>query len=395
MSRRLAALLFAILFLIIRSSVLRAADDPEVEGKPLSQWLEILQGDKDPRNRRIALLMLDEVGLKSRKVVPAAVRSLRDDESPMIKEVAAQLLGKLALEAADLSKRSNNADKDAVDDFKRAFDALHEAAHYDRVPKVRAAAATALGRLGSDAKSAVPALIALLKDKDDTPRAAAAEALGRIGVEAQDAVPALLEVLKDRQADPQPRIRAAFALGRLGVGDAGQVVTALAETLAEPQAPADLRKTTADSLSLLCKGGRLGKEAAPAVSPLVQALRDKENVELRRSAAAALDQIGAEAKVALPDVKSALQDDDKFVRCQVLHLIGRFGAEGADALPDILRCSREDTVLEVRLAAIETLGALGLKTPEVEAELQTAANSSQIAIRDAARRSLKKLGIEP
>jgi HEAT repeat protein len=71
----------------------------------------------------------------------------------------------------------------------------------DRDPKVRAAAAMALARIGSQAKAAVPALIKALKDKDPDVRREAARALGQMGPAAQEAVPALLEALRDSGDD--------------------------------------------------------------------------------------------------------------------------------------------------------------------------------------------------
>ena len=63
---------------------------------------------------------------------------------------------------------------------------------------VRWEVAEALGKIGPDAKDAVPALIdVFLHDKMNTPRRAAAEGLMGIGPSAKAAVPALIEKLDD------------------------------------------------------------------------------------------------------------------------------------------------------------------------------------------------------
>jgi HEAT repeat protein len=73
-------------------------------------------------------------------------------------------------------------------------------------------AATALGRIGPDAKEAVPGLVDLLKDKKLGPaRRVAAEALGAIGPDAKNAVPAL----KDAASDGEISDAAAKALSRI------------------------------------------------------------------------------------------------------------------------------------------------------------------------------------
>ena len=74
-----------------------------------------------------------------------------------------------------------------------------------RRPRVKAGAASALGLIGEPA--AVPALTALLRDKEVTVRRAAAEALGEIGPAAKAAVDALLALMKEpaRAAARPPR----------------------------------------------------------------------------------------------------------------------------------------------------------------------------------------------
>ena len=63
---------------------------------------------------------------------------------------------------------------------------------------VRQAAAVALGGIGPEAKTAVPALTDLLNDKERAVRHAAASALGNVGPEAKTAIPALTELLKEQ-----------------------------------------------------------------------------------------------------------------------------------------------------------------------------------------------------
>jgi HEAT repeat protein len=55
------------------------------------------------------------------------------------------------------------------------------AALFDTEPEVRAAAATALGRIGPEARSAVPGLEALSGDGNEAVRKAAEAALAAIG----------------------------------------------------------------------------------------------------------------------------------------------------------------------------------------------------------------------
>lgn len=85
-----------------------------------------------------------------------------------------------------------------------------------------------LGRIGADAKDALPPLTEFLKDEDKNIRAKTAEALGKIGPET---IPALLKALKDKEA--VVRLRAVQALGRLGSA-AKDVSSSVVDMLQDP-----------------------------------------------------------------------------------------------------------------------------------------------------------------
>src|SRR5262249_39590605 len=106
------------------------------------------------------------------------------------------------------------------------------------------------------------------------------------GVDFKDLIPALLDALKDNDADV--RQSAASALASIG---------------------------------------------RPAIDPLVDVLRDKDqNKELRANAAYVLGQMGPHGQEALPALTKALKDDDKDVRRRVAFAIQRIvkdvGASG-------------------------------------------------------------------
>ncbi len=92
------------------------------------------------------------------------------------RRIAAETLGKIGLEA-----------KEAVPTLIAAFK--------DHIPEVRHAAGVALTLIGP---TAAPALITALKDQDSEVRSSAAFGLTWIGPEAKEAAPALIDALKDR-----------------------------------------------------------------------------------------------------------------------------------------------------------------------------------------------------
>ena len=120
---------------------------------------------------------------------------------------------------------------------------------------------------------------------------------------------------------------------------------------------------------------------------------------LRRACAESLDQMGVDARPALSALRTALKDDDQFVRSLSLHAISRMGKElGEDrkaAVLGVLTCM-DDNVLEVRVAAIEALGNLGTEglgdqSRAVILRLTEAKRDPQKAIGAAAEVALKKL----
>ena len=142
---------------------------------------------------------------------------------------------------------------------------------------VRWKAAAALGQIGSEAKTAEPALIERLKDGDKDVRRYAAEALIKIGPEAKAAVPGLIEAFIEmlRNEDKWVRLNAAEALIKIGP-EASAAVPAMIEAFIETLKDEDewVRELTAATLV------KIGPEAVSAVS---EALKDKDE-DLRKRA---------------------------------------------------------------------------------------------------------------
>jgi HEAT repeat protein len=379
----------AVLLFTLPAAARAPDDDPVIQTKKLSEWLEILRSDADPRRRLAAVIVADFAGVKrSRKVVPALVAAVRDDADEQVRERAAALLGQIA------DKLLNAPDKPDDFRFDAMRDALATALRGDKSARVRKAAATALGRMKKQASGAVGALAIGLKDASPETRAAAADVLRRLGPDAREALPEIQQVLQDKAADRATRVQCALAVGRIGAPDALPALPALKEVVTDAKAPFEVRKATAEAL------GQLGRDAAPAASALGQALTAAgTDYRLRREAAAALDAIGPDGRDALPDLIKALKDEDKYVRCHSLRAIGRYGKElGPEtktAVTALLRCL-DDSVLDVRVAAIETFGALGAEglgtdLKAVTERLTDATRDSQKVVSEAAASSLKKI----
>ncbi len=113
-----------------------------------------------------------------------------------------------------------------------------------------------IGKLGSKAKTAVPALIEALGDKDETVQLEAIAALGEIGAAAQNAAPFLLKLISDDDKSIlEPFI--VSALGNMGPGISDFLREGLADKLAQR------RRVAAEAFGLL---GPSAKASAPALA---------------------------------------------------------------------------------------------------------------------------------
>lgn len=138
--KRCPALLVCIAILSIGCS---KKEEVVYQGKPLSAWMKMLE-DPNPSTRFAAILAVGKIGPEAREAIPVLVETIR---------------------------QTRNHDK-------RLLIASNEAL-------------LAMG------KEIVPTMVSLLKDEDWEMRRGAAWILGKVGPDAKDAVPALTKALSD------------------------------------------------------------------------------------------------------------------------------------------------------------------------------------------------------
>jgi HEAT repeat protein len=208
---------------------------------------------------------------------------------------------------------------------------------------VRCTAATALGKIGRRAEKAVPALIKALRDKNGGVQENAAWAIGRIGKPAEEGIPSLLQMLKND--DAYLRIQAAYALGRICRSNYGQVARGV--------------KTI--------------------VGPLAHALKDIDS-RVRRQAAAALVDIGPEAKEAATALVAALDDEDRATRGLAARAAGQLGKEAKSAIPRLTELLADKSA-EVRESAAFALGLFTTDAKGALQQLQPLTNDPHVSVR--------------
>lgn len=292
----------------------RPAERPDALKTP-ADWARQLR--KGSRNERRAagreLLMLAAKAAPARAQLTAALR----DADRLVRYYACLTLAKLGKGAAP------------------AVAELHRVLAKDPQDQVRAAAATALGAIGPQAKDAVPELLLglvpgpgratlrseslealkrigpaavpglnqALKAKNALVRAGAAQILATFGPASAPALANLIICLDDGDARVRPQ--AALALGRIGRNKARRAVPGLVQALGDDQLR--VRICVAIALALL------KEKPARAVPLLTEGLNHKDPI-VRALTCEGLGVLGKQAKEFVPALGIALQDDDARVK---------------------------------------------------------------------------------
>jgi len=232
-----------------------------------------------------------------------------------------------------------------------------------------------LGKMGSKAKSAVPALVKALCCEDEVVCWHAARALGSIGPDAEAAVPALVKALNHK--DPNVRAYAAFALGKIGA-DSEDVVDALIDKAFEKSVlvrraclralrslDPPVEKTLPHVLKMLEEAEpaivmqalhTVAEEGKDIVPRLCEVLKHEKACHW---ACLVLAEIGPDAKDAVPHLKDVLKHGDPDVRLQALVTAGEIGPASKPLIPDIVEAFEKDEFGGVRYAAAFALGKIG------------------------------------
>ena len=168
----------------------------------------------------------------------------------------------------------------------------------DPDPKVRGAAARALGESSIDASAAIPALTDTLDDSDISVRERAIASLGCRGSAAKSSVPAIVKLLGDRE--PPIRLVAALAIAKI-------------EPRSESYVPVLTESLLAGHGPMFIEVGRLGADAKWAVPTLVKLLSD-QRANIRALAAQTLGEIGIGDNHVRRALEQHLRDDQPAVR---------------------------------------------------------------------------------
>ena len=328
--------IFKTVFALIISAMLVYANEVDDLIKDLES------GDK--AKRREAARSLSLLGANAKAAVPALIKRLDDDEEQVF-FWSATALAKIGPDAkaatSELIKRLRRSQRRYKDQIHvRIVHALTQIGPAT-IPQliealssddnfVRYGAAVVLGNLGSDSKIAASPLFVLLGDDADNVRTAASSALGKIGP------PAYTQIIEGLSSD-KAIIRKAAANAVIWLSASSSPAIKLAEILTEESSP-EVKAIGLKSLS------QIGFPAS-SLLPILQPALDSELPQLKQAALSGILSLSPNSKPAIPHLIERLNSIDSNKRDQAISLLGRLGADAANAV-DALIALHDKTEIE-------------------------------------------------
>ena len=298
-----------------------------------------------------AAYALRRIGPRAVGAVPELIDALKDPN--------VRMRGLAALALAEIG-----------DGARASLPALSSALTANKDPNIRVLIAQALWMVGKDSDQALPALLDVIHDGKllTDIRVVGVNVLAIMGPAAKAALPSLLRLQEDPEETLRTAVAAAIeAIGPVTVEDRAALIKALDSTSLTH------RKAAAETLTALREEG---KDAVPA---LKRALADKD-LGLRLAAAAALGAIGPEAKAAIPDLVEALTQPIVELRGAALDALRGIGPAAKDELLKVL-AHVTDKDPRIRTSAIYAAVNLSERDPEVIKALEVLLKDEDAGLR--------------
>jgi|GEM_PF-2655656 len=339
--------------------------------------------------RTNALGLIIELGPAAVQALPQLRAGLSHVE-PQIAALCATAIGAIGPQAAaavpDLVKTLSTSNEDLVLASLNAFGKIGPQAKLAIKPltvmldsghPLSWQAGDGLGGIGPAAADAVPILIEHLKNSTQVFRVAAARNLAAIGVQPETVLPALFTAL-EKERDTTPMIEMLRAIGSFAP-DTDRWLTRLE--------PWTHRAPIAVRLEALRSVGKLNGPTQALLRMLASQANSPDSAS-RDIALRALTKQAGGAAIAVERLTEALHDADPKIQLFAAESLGRLRAvSGVMGLVNAARSPR----LELRWAAIDSLGRIGDARSEVVAVLKEAIASPDLEIQSAAAQAIRKL----
>lgn len=279
-----------------------------ITARPLNEWLRDLN-DTDPSIRDGAVRAMVFFGREGRAALPQLLRILRED--------------------SDTGLRSN--------------------------------AAITIGLIGADDRdipTTVPVLVKALTDHQSIVRYQVATALGRWGTHASSAIPALVTASHD-QASWELRKAAVYALSMAGHHGNKPADTRAVSSVVDALNDASHQVRAEAITALITLGAPTQREAKVKAERALLRVIDSPYKIPALWARVALMRIDGVSALQLEPVARGLADEDTGVRMQSARALGVIGQKAKERIPDLSRAAEQDREMSVALTAIWALAQMG------------------------------------
>jgi len=324
----------------------------------LDALIEAVRHDTDDEARRMAVLAIGDIGSTRKSVMDMILERLEDEPEVETRQQLVFLYG-------NLGKKDERIEKVLLKKFQVED------------PKVRAAAAEALGNTGLDDEEVIGTLLIrslqdrMFFDTSAEVRAAGAEALGRMQVERPDI---LHQILFNVKNDDEEEVRAAcvVALGRLWKKKAYLWKSEHVKTTEQDIIDALLDRIENDEDGLVVEGavialGEMRIKDDKVVDAILKVMDDKQ-IQNPDECFTALANIGVKSRKVITAIIDTMRTGSFFSRYKAAKIIGELGV-------------KDDEVIQALLDALSD-------------EEEDHADPDQWSVREQAARSLKLLGVK-
>ena len=339
------------------------ADSPRA-AQAVAPLLSIVADDRvDDVTRKNAAIALGNIGEPARIVSGQLMKMAEGDQADAI--WSAKALSLMGAAARDETPRLT---KLVLDDTRPLM--------------LRQLALETLGLIGGTHPGAVPALIQVVSEGDESAlRSLAAEALGVAGRDAAVAAPILVRIIRNPRESDELRRQSVIALGKFG-DQAAVAVGPLVETLMIDDSEA---VRDAAALSLAGQG--------PGGERILMSLLAEAEADIRWRAAVALGELQPRNRQAIAALKTALNDRDERVQLRACQSLVNLKAPAAHILPTTLSLMQSEDRM-TRVDAVEVLVSLGDDAKAALPVLAEFARSGRDDVQRAAELAIKRMNAE-
>jgi HEAT repeat protein len=337
--------------------------------KSVSALAGVLEGEDAARDA--ALAALERLGVGAKGAVDALTRTLKGKKTD-IRIRAAVILGKIGADAKSALPTLFETAKETANVgpiIRRNLPSGVAAAAIEAALKIDPNCGEAL------AKAVLPDLTAALKSKDTATLQAVGSALAKLGKHAKSVLPELEEAQKRADGFAEYAIRDAIVAAG---GDATKLIAAVVR---DTKAPLDARLRAISSLRYS------SSPSVAAITTLTDALKDSEP-GIRAAAADAIGSLSADVSSAIPTLLALLEDEEVekaaaqnapgAILPLIPYVLGKIGKDAAPGLAEVLKDQKQKPL--TRYYAAVALGNMGAKAKVARPVLEGCLNDKYLVV---------------